>query len=147
LATLAAAEQLYDALYQWKQQKSLSITETSLAFFKDLDSSAAVGDYASDSEKYKSLTAAVSKYADGFVAVVQKYAPESGALSEQFKRDDGTPTSAKDLTWSYAAFLTAAERRAGTVPPTWGASGSKVPEKCEGSSAKGTYTAPKVPSW
>ncbi|KAJ5431375.1 Six-hairpin glycosidase [Penicillium cf. griseofulvum] len=147
LTTLAAAEQLYDALYQWKQQKSLSITEISLAFFKDLDSSAAVGDYASDSETYKSITAAVSKYADGFVSVVQKYAPEGGALAEQFTRDNGTPASAKDLTWSYAAFLTAAERRAGTVPPAWGASGSKVPEKCEGSSAKGTYTTPKVPSW
>ncbi|KAJ5178483.1 Six-hairpin glycosidase [Penicillium coprophilum] len=147
LTTLAAAEQLYDALYQWKQQKSLSITETSLAFFKDLDSSAAVGDYASDSETYTSLTAAVKKYADGFVSVVQEYAPKGGNLAEQFTRDDGTPASAKDLTWSYAAFLTAAERRDGTVPPTWGASDSKVPDECEGSSAKGTYAEPGAVSW
>ncbi|KAJ5813011.1 Six-hairpin glycosidase [Penicillium robsamsonii] len=147
LTTSAAAEQLYDALYQWKQQKSLSITELSLPFFKDLESSAAVGDYASDSDTYTTLTAAVKKYADGFMSIVQKYAPEGGALAEQFTRDDGAPASAKDLTWSYAAFLTAAERRAGTVPPTWGASGSKVAETCEGSSAKGSYEAPGAVSW
>jgi glucoamylase len=147
LTTLAAAEQLYDAVYQWKQQESLSITETSLAFFQDLDSSAAVGDYASDSDTYTSLTAAVTRYADGFVSVVQEYAPSDGALAEQFTRDDGTPASASDLTWSYAAFVTAAERRAGKVPATWGASSSKVAETCEGSSAEGSYTTPEVGSW
>ncbi|KAJ5576722.1 Six-hairpin glycosidase [Penicillium sp. DV-2018c] len=147
LTTLAAAEQLYNAVYQWKQQKTLSITETNLAFFKDLDSSAAVGDYDSDSDTFTSLTAAVTKYADGFVSIVQEYAPSDGALAEQFTRDNGTPASASDLTWSYAAFLTAAERRAGTMPPTWGASGAKAAETCEGTSAEGSYTAPKVPSW
>ncbi|OQE04478.1 hypothetical protein PENVUL_c033G07353 [Penicillium vulpinum] len=148
LTTLAAAEQLYDAVYQWKQQKSLSITELSLPFFQDLDSSAAVGDYDSDSDTYTSLTAAVTKYADGFVSVVQEYTPSDGALAEQFTRDNGDPASASDLTWSYAAFVTAAERRAGTVPAGWGASGAnKVPDTCEGSSAEGTYAEPSIGSW
>jgi glucoamylase len=148
LTTLAAAEQLYDALYQWKQLGSLEITEISLPFFKDLVSSAAAGKYPSSSETYTSITAAVKKYADGFVAVVKEHTPSDGSLAEQYTRDNGSPASAKDLTWSYAALLSAARREAGTVPPTWGAStANKVPSKCEGSSAKGSYTTPSVGKW
>lgn len=139
---------MYDALYQWKQQGSLAITETSLPFFKDLVSSAAVGEYPSSSDTYSSVTTAVKKYADGFMAVVNQYTPSGGALAEQFARGDGKPTSASDLTWSYAAFLSAARREAGTVPASWGASSAnKVPSQCEGSSAKGSYTTPSVGSW
>ncbi|CAG8310222.1 unnamed protein product [Penicillium nalgiovense] len=148
LTTLAAAEQLYDALYQWKQLGSLEITETSLPFFKDLASSAAAGKYPSSSETYTSITAAVKKYADGFMAVVKEHTPSDGSLAEQYTRDNGSPASAKDLTWSYAALLSATRREAGTVPPTWGASAAnKVPSKCEGSSAKGSYTTPSVGKW
>lgn len=148
MSTLAAAEQLYDALYQWKKLGSLEITETSLPFFKDLVSSAAAGKYPSSSETYTTITAAVKKYADGFMAVVKDHTPSDGSLSEQFTRDKGTPASAKDLTWSYAALLSATSREAGTVPPTWGASAAnKVPSKCEGTSAKGSYTTPSVGSW
>lgn len=70
LTTLAAAEQLYDALYQWERLGELSITDVSLSFFKALDSSASVGSYASSSAKYTSLVNAVKTYADGYVKVV-----------------------------------------------------------------------------
>ncbi|KAJ5112263.1 Glycoside hydrolase family 13 [Penicillium argentinense] len=148
LATLAAAEQLYDALHQWKKQGSLTITQTSLPFFQDLDSTARVGNYSSSSATYASLTGAVKTYADGFVSVVQQYTPSNGSLAEQFARDNGIPVSAGDLTWSYAAFLSAADRRAGGVPASWGASGAKsVPSQCQGGSATGSYSTPSVGSW
>ncbi|KAJ5444026.1 Glycoside hydrolasefamily 13 [Penicillium daleae] len=148
LATLAAAEQLYNALYQWKTQGSLSITQTSLPFFQDLVSSAATGNYSSSSSTYTSVTSAVKEYADGFVSIVQQYTPSNGSLAEQFTRDNGTPTSARDLTWSYAAFLTAASRRDGTVPASWGAStANEVPTQCQGGSATGSYATPSVGSW
>ena len=51
----------------------------------------------------------------------QKYTPSSGALAEQYNRADGTPLSAVDLTWSYAAFLTAYNARANILPASWGA--------------------------
>ncbi|KAK2796494.1 hypothetical protein FQN50_009539 [Emmonsiellopsis sp. PD_5] len=121
LATAAAAEVLYDALYQWEKIGTLSITDVSLPFFTAISSGAAAGDYAADSEEYKTLTTAVKGYADSFIAVIQKYTPEGGALAEQFGRDDGSPKSAADLTWSYASFLTMVARRDGSVPPTWGA--------------------------
>lgn len=74
LNTFAAAEQLYDAVFQWKQASTLSITSTSLAFFKDVYPSAAVGTYASSTSTFNSIVSAVSAYADSYmsVAVSQK---------------------------------------------------------------------------
>jgi glucoamylase len=133
LATLAAAEQLYSALYQWDRIGSITVNSVSLPFFKDLVPSTATGTYAKGSATYNSITAAVRTYADDFVAVVQKYTPADGSLAEQFNRNTGAPLSARDLTWSYAAFLTAIERRDGVVPPSWGESGANsVPQVCTG---------------
>ncbi|KAJ6014999.1 hypothetical protein N7540_009590 [Penicillium herquei] len=148
LCTLAAAEQLYDALYQWNKQGTLEVSQTSLSFFQALTSSAVIGNYSSSSTTYSTLTSAVKTYADGFVSIVQEYTPSNGSLAEQFNRDDGTPTSAGDLTWSYAAFITAADRRNGTVPISWGSStANNVPSQCSGSSVTGSYTTPSVGTW
>ncbi|CAL5871099.1 uncharacterized protein PFLUO_LOCUS5345 [Penicillium psychrofluorescens] len=148
LNTMAAAELLYDALYQWNKQGSLSVTQISLPFFQSLVSSAAAGNYSSSSATYSSLTGAVKTYADGFMSIVEQYTPSNGSMSEQFSRDDGTPLSASDLTWSYAAFMTAVARRNGTMPGTWGESGANtVPTQCEGTSANGTYVTPTAVSW
>ncbi|KAI4600542.1 glycoside hydrolase 15 protein [Pestalotiopsis sp. 9143b] len=144
LNTLAAAEQLYNALYVWNQQGSITITSTSLNFFKDLSSSAAVGTYASGSSTYTTLYDAVLAYADGFVNNVATYAASNGSLSEQYDRNTGTPLSARDLTWSYAALLTAAARRAGVVPGSWAeanALATSVPGSCFATSVGGSYSA------
>jgi glucoamylase len=42
---------------------------------------------------------------------VQAYTSASGDLSEQFDRATGAQISAKQLAWSYAAFITAAASR------------------------------------
>lgn len=133
LTTLAAAEQLYSAIYQWNRLGSITIDAVSLPFFRDIVPSIATGTYASDSETYENITSAVRTYADDFIAVVQKYTPADGSLDEQYDRDTGVPRSARDLTWSYAAFLTAIERRDGIVPPTWGEpAANDVPDVCVG---------------
>jgi glucoamylase len=50
---------------------------------------------------------------DAFLETVRAYTPEDGELSEQFDRDSGAQTSAKQLAWSYAAFISSiAARRA-----------------------------------
>ncbi|KAG6360537.1 hypothetical protein INS49_011599 [Diaporthe citri] len=148
LTTLAAAEQLYDALMVWKSQGSIEVTSTSLAFFKDFDSSVTAGTYQSGSSTYTTLVNAVTAYADGYVNVVATYAAPNGSLSEQFEKSNGSPLSAYDLTWSYAAFLSAAARRAGTVPPSWvGASGNVVPGTCSTPSVSGSYSSVPAPSF
>ncbi|OJI97296.1 hypothetical protein ASPVEDRAFT_119801 [Aspergillus versicolor CBS 583.65] len=148
LTTLAAAEQLYGALYQWDKQGSIDITNVSLPFFTDLVNNTQTGSFDSSSPEYESITGAVKAYADGFIDIVQAYTPSDGALSEQFTRDSGEPASAKLLTWSFASFLTTVARRNGQVPLSWGSStASEVPSECSGETVAGTYVSPSVGSW
>jgi glucoamylase len=153
LAVFAAAEQLYDAVYQWKQQGSIAITSTSLSFFQDVYPSAAIGSYASGSPTFTSIVNAVTAYADGFMANAQKYTPQDGGLAEQYSRSNGSPLSAVDLTWSYAAFLTALNSRKAIMPASWGASSARLPNTCSGTSANGpcatatnTFSRPGSPA-
>lgn len=132
LTTLAAAEQLHDAVYQWRRIGSITVDTLSLAFFRDLVPSIAPGTYASGSSAtYGAVVAAASSYADDFVAIVQRYTPRDGALAEQFDKSSGVPRSAVDLTWSYAAFVSMTKRRSGLVAPSWGEPSSHtMPANC-----------------
>ncbi|KAJ7486213.1 glucoamylase [Mycena galericulata] len=143
LTTAAIAEQLYDALIVWKAQGSLNVTATSLAFFQQFSPSVAVGTYPASTSTFTTLTAAVQTFADGFLEVHAKYTPSNGSLAEQYSRSTGTPLSAADLTWSYAAAVTMFEARAGFTSPSWGAAGLTVPATCQtsgGGSGGGTGT-------
>jgi glucoamylase len=48
---------------------------------------------------------------DGFLETVRRFAPADGVLSEQFDQNSGAQASAKDLTWSHAAFLSCISHR------------------------------------
>ena len=48
---------------------------------------------------------------DAILSRTRTFIPASGALSEQFDQTSGEQTSASDLTWSYACFITAWEAR------------------------------------
>ncbi|KZT67263.1 carbohydrate-binding module family 20 protein [Daedalea quercina L-15889] len=133
LTTLAVAEQLYDALIVWDDAGELNVTSMSLAFFQQFDSSVAAGTYASGSDEYSTLTSAVKTFADGFVDIISTYTPSNGSLSEQYSKSDGSPLSAYDLTWSFAAALTAFEARDGNTYGSWGAAGLNA--SCSGSSS------------
>ena len=144
MTTIAVAEQLYDALIVWNAQGSLEVTATSLAFFKQFSSSVTAGTYASTSTTFTTLTTAVKAFADGFIAVHAKYTPSNGGLAEQYSKNDGSPVSAVDLTWSYAAALTAFAARDGKVSPSWGAANLTAPSTCGTSSGGGGSTAGTV---
>ena len=104
--------------------------------------SVATGTYASSSATYKTLTTAIKTYADGYISIVQKHTPPDGSLAEQFSRSNGTPLSAAHLTWSYVSFLTAAARRSGQTPASWGEQTANMTSTCAATSAQGTYTTP-----
>ncbi|RDA90724.1 hypothetical protein CP533_4054 [Ophiocordyceps camponoti-saundersi (nom. inval.)] len=136
LTTLAAAELLYDAVYVWNRTGSVSVNGLSSVFFRDLVRDVPEGTHSAPSPLFSAIVGAVSEYADGFVDVVARYAAKDGSLAEQFSKDDGRPLSARDLTWSYAALLTAAARRAGSVPPSWAAPHPpSLPATCSATSA------------
>jgi glucoamylase len=48
---------------------------------------------------------------DAFMATVRRFTPENGLMAEQFDRTTGVPTSARDLAWSHAAFLSCVHAR------------------------------------
>ncbi len=48
---------------------------------------------------------------DAMMRTVKRFTPPGGELSEQFDPQTGMQTSAKHLSWSYAAFITAAAQR------------------------------------
>ncbi|EAW11709.1 putative glucan 1,4-alpha-glucosidase [Aspergillus clavatus NRRL 1] len=148
LTTLAVAEQLYDAIYQWKKSGAITITSTSLPFFQELYSAASTRTYASSDPAFNAIIDSVKTYADGYVSIVQSHSANNGSLSEQFDKTYGMSTSARDLTWSYAALLTANARRAGVVPPSWAAAqNNQIPGSCSNSGATGTYQPAPINSW
>jgi len=141
LTTLAAAEQLYDAVYVWKRTASIHVTPISLRFFRDLAPSVDLGNYSAADPTFAELCETVLGYADGFLNVVKEHIEPDGSMAEQFDKNNGQPRSARDLTWSYAAFLTAAARRQGFVPPSWGAGPAEpIPSVCLATSVAGSYT-------
>ena len=67
-----------------------------------------------DGAERGALVRALVAQGDGVMAMARRHIPASGELSEQFDPVTGAQISARDLSWSYAAFLTAwdARRRA-----------------------------------
>jgi len=123
IATLAVAEQLYDALLTWDGIGAITVTPMSKVFFEQFSSDIALGTYRSDSSTYVQLSDAIRAYADGFVEIVARHTPPDGRFAEQFDKKSGKPTSAVDLTWSYAAALTAFRSKKGGFGGSWGAKG------------------------
>ncbi|KAI5306530.1 hypothetical protein KEM56_000427 [Ascosphaera pollenicola] len=135
LTTYAAAEQLYDAIYQWKKIGKIDVDDVSYEFFKDIDSYISKKLYASGTEEFDKILNTVKSYADGFFDVT-------------FSKDDGHQLSAEDLTWSYTAFLTAANRRRAIVPGPWDESAVRnVPDNCKATAAIGVYATPTNTEW
>ncbi|KAK5073756.1 hypothetical protein LTR64_007106 [Lithohypha guttulata] len=120
ITTAAAAEVLYDAHAQFTKAGRITVDRVSLPFWQDLVPQVRQGVYHSPGNG-TALLDAVKTYADGFLSVIQTYTPANGTLNEQINRTTGEPTSAIALTWSFAALVTAVDRRNGDFPPSWGA--------------------------
>ncbi|KAF8599197.1 glucoamylase [Ceratobasidium sp. AG-I] len=131
ITTFAVAEQLYDAIYQWRRVGKITITSLSLPFFQQLRPSAKVGTFKQGGEDFKRLIEDVLSYADDFSLINQEYIPADGSMSEQFDRETGEPRSGLRLSASYASAVTAFDRRRGYVPAAWGGADMKVPGVCK----------------
>ncbi len=97
LATLAAAEFYFRLAAALRSGASLTSNSENARFRQRLG----------DEDPAK----AAFERGDTFMRTVQAYIPPSGDLSEQFDRSTGAQVSAKQLAWSYAAFITAAASR------------------------------------
>ena len=122
LATLARLEQLFDGLYAINHRRSPSTAPAMGRYAGDV--------YYSGGAYYFSTLAAAElcfeagraaepsgdardwlAHGDAFLRTVQRFTPEDGALSEQFDQNTGAQTSARQLTWSHAALISAVAAR------------------------------------
>ncbi|KAK4165232.1 family 15 putative glycoside hydrolase [Cladorrhinum sp. PSN259] len=141
LITLGSAEFLYDVAAAYLKQGTITITSTSLPFFKEIYPLSREGTFGRLHPAFYILIASIRSYADSFVSVSQKYTPSDGMLAEQFlKVEPFTPISAANLTWSFASFVSMTHRRDGHLPPSWlPKKAPSLPATCTGGSVKGVY--------
>jgi glucoamylase len=111
LATLAAGE-FYFKLGQALHAGAKMIFAPENARFRER-----LGATGTAADEAKLAQLAIAR-GDAFLRTVRAYTPEDGALSEQFDATTGAPGSAKHLSWSYAAFITAAASRELACLPT-----------------------------
>ena len=115
LCTSSFAEVFYRAAASFNQSGSVAVTSTSLPFWDYFASgvgAAAGQSYAAGTPEFDGLVGALEGWGDAFLRTVKQYTPADGHTPEEYDRNTGSATGAADLTWSYAALLTAAFARA-----------------------------------
>ncbi|GAA5868148.1 hypothetical protein JCM8547_003357 [Rhodosporidiobolus lusitaniae] len=112
LTTLGAAQQLYLALTAWGKLGEIVVDGDSEAFWEAmLGKEVGRGVYRRREREWGEMRKAVWEYAEGLLELVWRFTPPSGRMDEQIDKFTGEGTSARDLTWSYIAFLTATQAR------------------------------------
>jgi glucoamylase len=115
-STLGAAQFCFLLALAAAQGEDIAVTTESRAPLAALlqAPAAALSDGALAGRSREAVAAAALRRGDMYLATVRRFTPASRELAEQFSQLDGAPTSADNLTWSYACFVTAlaARRRA-----------------------------------
>jgi glucoamylase len=104
LATLAAAESYFRLAQALGRGATLARVPENARFRERLEAGEATIDP-------RELARRALARGDSIMRTVRAFTPPSGELSEQFDQSSGLQTSAKHLSWSYAAFITAAAQR------------------------------------
>lgn len=115
LCTSSAAEILYRTASYISTSSNLTISPTSLPFYNSLLASSSLdineGTYGPSDALFHSIIERLGAVADQFLGVVRQHVDAEGSMSEQFDQNTGFMTGARDLTWSYGAFLQAVRAR------------------------------------
>lgn len=110
MATAALAEYFYRTVSAYQLAGSLTVTNISAPFFSYFAPSGDVTIseiYQSNTTVFGSVISALEGWGDAFLRRVKYHTPADGNLAEEFNCNTGTLQGAVDLTWSYAALLTA----------------------------------------
>ncbi|KAG0140832.1 hypothetical protein CROQUDRAFT_664660 [Cronartium quercuum f. sp. fusiforme G11] len=115
IATLSLAEMLFRIANSFHHHQRfltssqiLHIDHMTLGFWKDFDDENVIeiGTKISfDSLEMTNLISRVRSVADEYVKIASDWVGINGSMHEQFDRHNGSPIGARDLTWSYATFL------------------------------------------
>ncbi|MGA2706556.1 MAG: glycoside hydrolase family 15 protein [Isosphaeraceae bacterium] len=117
LCTAAMGELYFRAANLWESKGSLTVSDSSKAFFSSLASSRfsslQSGQTLSRSDPaFDDVLSTLRAAGDAQLRRVKYHAASDGSLSEQYFRDNGYSMSFGDLSWSYASILTATAWRA-----------------------------------
>jgi glucoamylase len=119
LTTAAMAELCYRAAGDWADAEQIPVSRLNREFLQGAVASAggnatlAAGEpiFRND-PRFRQVLAGLLEYGDGYLRRVRFHSdPNGGSLSEQIDRETGQTAGARDLTWSYAAVLTAFQAR------------------------------------
>jgi glucoamylase len=122
-ATLARLEALFDAEYAINRKRSASRAPAMGRYSRDVYfsggayyfSTLAAAEFCFRAAQGTTSAPGLLARGDAFLETVRAYTPPSGELSEQFDQNSGVQTSAKQLAWSYAAFISCAAARRETI--------------------------------
>lgn len=109
------AEVFYRSAAEFKSEGAITITATNQPFFAYFAGQSRINagqTFKQGTNRFDDLINALLGWGDAFMRRIKYHTPLGGNLAEQFNRDTGVPQGAADLTWSYAALLTAALARA-----------------------------------
>src|SRR4051812_48190278 len=118
LLTAAFAEHAYRTRDIFSKARTIGVTERNRDYLSAAivaagsTASVAAGDSVGVADpRFKAMTDGLSTIGDRYLRRVRRHGGSDGSFSEQFKGSNGFMTGAVDLTWSYAALLTAFDRR------------------------------------
>ncbi|KAH8728722.1 glucan-alpha-1,4-glucosidase-like protein [Phaeosphaeriaceae sp. PMI808] len=115
LCTSSAAEILYRTASHISITSNLTITARTLPFYQSLFTTssldAEIGTFGPTDGIYQFALERFKTAGDEFLKVIKRHVDAEGSMSEQFDRVTGYMRGARDLTWSYGAFLGAVRAR------------------------------------
>jgi glucoamylase len=112
LTTLAIAEYYYRSIRHARRTGGFKVTKVSKEFFDYLESRwGSMNPACLKKSKNGFYAYAMMMEADFLLKRVKAHAHPNGTMDEQFERRTGFMKSARDLTWSYASFITAMWQR------------------------------------
>ncbi|KAF1934747.1 hypothetical protein EJ02DRAFT_167345 [Clathrospora elynae] len=115
LCTSSAAEILYLTASHISIAGNLTITDLGLPFYQSLLATSSLdvelSTYGPSDALFHSALERLQATGDQFLEVLETHVDADGSMSEQFDRIDGFARGARDLTWSYGAFLQAVRAR------------------------------------
>lgn len=117
LCTSSVAEVLYRTASHISVSGNLTISALALPFYQFLLATSSLdvgpGTFGPSDTLYHSVIEKLKSTGDGFLEVIKTHVDAEGSMSEQFDRVTGYMRGARDLTWSYGAFLGAVRARKG----------------------------------
>jgi glucoamylase len=112
IGTSAFAEFYYRLARELEKRSEIKINSTNRSFFWDLKAFKEHHPvYKKGSAQFNEMVKLARVKGDTFLTRVKYHVDGTGSMSEQINRESGFMQGARDLTWSYAAFLSAIRYR------------------------------------